>query len=402
MLERCICRNVLQLGKEAGTLRPFLGAAVLPRASIRTVRSPRSSLPAARQFTSVASHTSSIPNSEAIQEDGPSFNDLLADVERITKLERAPTEQEIQRAFTTCEILAGFLKSSFGTTRSNPKTATLDLLGLKEAKGKNLNWFTKSGLKPRAAVNKLSSVAFDLVKAPQIFVTAKHLESYVNIQTFLGRPQTFPAVFDLYASKPVPKANSSPVQYKAANLNAVASAIPLQISSQALDAAILVRDLPLCISIIETSVGTTAFTRSKFIRRALFPITLLSLTPVAAYGVASQVSKYQELVDPQTFTNMATVGFMVYVGFTSMAGYTAITTANDQMERVTWLVGTPLRYRWLREEERAMADRLAMEWGFQDREKRGDEEGRDWQLLRAWTTSRDMVLDKPELLEGME
>ena len=95
-------------------------------------------------------------------------------------------------------------------------------------------------------------------------------------------------------------------------------------------------------------------------------------------------------------------GLLAYIGFTTTLGMVAITTANDHMNRVTWETGTPLRERWLREEERAMVDRVACAWGFQDLWRRGEEEGRDWQTLRDWIRMRRMVLDKVELMEGME
>lgn len=85
-----------------------------------------------------------------------------------------------------------------------------------------------------------------------------------------------------------------------------------------------------------------------------------------------------------------------------MVGYVTITTANDQMDRVTWATGVPLWERWVREEERAAIDAVAGQWGFQDVEKRGDEEGEDWEALREWVGMRGMVLDKVSLMEGME
>jgi hypothetical protein len=35
-------------------------------------------------------------------------------------------------------------------------------------------------------------------------------------------------------------------------------------------------------------------------------------------------------------------------------------------------------------------------------EKRGEEEGVDWEDLREWVGRRGMVLDKVELMDGME
>lgn len=80
----------------------------------------------------------------------------------------------------------------------------------------------------------------------------------------------------------------------------------------------------------------------------------------------------------------------------------AITTANDQMERVTWSQGMPLRERWIREEERAAIDKVAQAWGFNETWRRGEEEGDDWEVLREWVAARGMILDAAELMEGME
>ena len=49
-----------------------------------------------------------------------------------------------------------------------------------------------------------------------------------------------------------------------------------------------------------------------------------------------------------------------------------------------------------------MVDQVAGAWGFQVINKRGEEEGGDWEALREWALMRGMVLDKPELMEGME
>ncbi|KAL8976496.1 MAG: hypothetical protein Q9177_006844 [Variospora cf. flavescens] len=83
---------------------------------------------------------------------------------------------------------------------------------------------------------------------------------------------------------------------------------------------------------------------------------------------------------------------MAYVGFTATIGAVAVTTANDQMDRVTWATGTPLRDRWTREEERMLIDRVAGAWGFQQRWRRGEEEGQDWEALREWIGMRGMAL----------
>jgi len=93
---------------------------------------------------------------------------------------------------------------------------------------------------------------------------------------------------------------------------------------------------------------------------------------------------------------------LTYVGCVGSIGFIALTTANDQMERVTWAKGMPLRERWLREEERAAIDKVAMSFGFSESEKRGDEEGPEWEEFKEWCGVRGMVVDAVELMDGME
>lgn len=101
-------------------------------------------------------------------------------------------------------------------------------------------------------------------------------------------------------------------------------------------------------------------------------------------------------------TTVAFTGLLAYMAFTGTIGIVALTTANDQMERVTWAQGMPLRERWIREEERAAIDRVAQAWGFKETWRRGEEEGLDWDALRDWAGQRGMLLDAAELMEGME
>jgi hypothetical protein len=61
-----------------------------------------------------------------------------------------------------------------------------------------------------------------------------------------------------------------------------------------------------------------------------------------------------------------------------------------------------LSARWIREEERAAFDRLALAWGFQKKARWGEEHGEDWEMLRDECGLRDMILDKTDLMEGMQ
>ncbi|KAF2460744.1 hypothetical protein BDY21DRAFT_333278, partial [Lineolata rhizophorae] len=93
---------------------------------------------------------------------------------------------------------------------------------------------------------------------------------------------------------------------------------------------------------------------------------------------------------------------MAWLGASATLGLVALATRNDHFRRVTWAQGTPLRERWVREPERAALDRVACAWGFREKWRWGEEEGVEWEALREWLAYRRMVLDKTELMEGMQ
>lgn len=101
-------------------------------------------------------------------------------------------------------------------------------------------------------------------------------------------------------------------------------------------------------------------------------------------------------------TQVAMAGILTYTTAVATVGYVALTTANDQMVRVTWATGLPLWERWMREEERNAMDKIAQAWGFKNRDKWGEEEGDEWDLLKEWTGVRGMIVDRVELMDGME
>jgi hypothetical protein len=250
--------------------------------------------------------------------------------------------------------------------------------------------------------DELSSLAYAIVKHPPVFITPEALEQYVGIQACLGKPETFPEVFQLYANKPLPEEGSSPIRYLKQNPKKVANAISVSVAHSALQTAIDAKQLAIAMDIIESSFTTTAFHRAKFVRKGLLPATGLAVAPVAAYTIASQIAILQTTMDSAMATNVAFAGILAYLGFTTTIGVVAVTTANDQMDRVTWAPGVPLRERWMREEERAAIDKVAGAWGFRETWRRGEEEGEDWDALREWVGSKAMMLDRVELMEGME
>jgi len=316
-----------------------------------------------------------------------------------------PSARATQESLEACKLLAESLVDGVELT-AKLRTPTSNLLDLEERNKPNdestSNTGSPAAAMQRRAIEELSKIAYSIVTSPQVFITPELLSSYVRTQSLLGRPETIPPIFVVYASKPVPLPNTSPIQYRNPNTNKASFAVPLAVANSALTAAIDKKDLSICFDIINTSVCTTAFRRSKFFKRALVPVSGLALAPAAAYSAASQWSVWQDTMDSEVARNVLFTGLLAYVSFTATLGVVAITTANDQMDRVTWATGTPLRERWMREEERAMVDRVAGAWGFAESWRRGEEEGRDWQNLRDWIGLRRMVLDKVELMEGME
>ena len=315
-----------------------------------------------------------------------------------------PPEQRVLYVFEHLDSLAKSLvdaKTINATTQHQQSkhgdTATSALLGSVNARQ------APSSVTKAALLTLISQKAEETMRHPNIFITPAILKSYTDLQTLLHQPSSFPDVFSLYANKPVPTAASdSSVSFSAATPDKMNTAIDPKTANAALSAAITAHDLPLATDIIETSFCTPSFRKAKVLRQALVPIGGLALAPLAAYSVASVFGAWQPMLDQQQATWMAFAGIMTYVSAVSMTGYVAITTANDQMDRVTWAQGVPLWERWVREPERAAVDRVAGAWGFKSMEKRGEEEGVDWEDLREWVGRRGMVLDKVELMDGME
>jgi hypothetical protein len=249
--------------------------------------------------------------------------------------------------------------------------------------------------------NYLSQLASDLLKDPKVFISPAILSKYVELQTLLGRPRNIPEIFHLYANKPVPQLGSSPPKYSKPSPKGHKQAIPADIAEDALGAAIETKDLALALKIIDTTYTAPAWRSHKILTKIVPPATLAGVTPLALYMIAQELSVYSNFIDPWTFKLYAFAGLSTYVACTGTLGFVAMTTANDHHDRVVWRPGTPLLDRYIREDERAALDRIACAWGFKEMWKRGDEEGEDWEGLREWISLRGMVLDKPDLMPGM-
>ncbi|KAK4957511.1 hypothetical protein LTR10_005476 [Elasticomyces elasticus] len=282
--------------------------------------------------------------------------------------------------------------------QDDDKTATSALLGSVNAR------HYPSFISQASLLNTISERAEILLRHPDVFITPQILRAYVSLQTLLHQPSSLPDIFDLYARKPIPTTSpTGKTTYSSPSPTKINSAIPSPTAHLALDSAIASHDLSLALDIITTTFCAPAYTRAKKLRQGIIPLAGLVILPLAAYTLSSQyASLFQSSMSPGYATGVAFTGIMAYVVHVSTIGYVAITTSNDQMDRVTWAQGVPLWERWIREEERAAIDRVAGKWGFEGREQRGEEEGEEWGVLREYVGTRGMELDRKELMEGME
>ncbi|ORY62216.1 uncharacterized protein BCR38DRAFT_437869 [Pseudomassariella vexata] len=327
-----------------------------------------------------------------------------------------PSEPDISAALHACKVVADYIMDESAQPQITHMVNELDstasnLLSLDKASQSSSTPGSDDGASGvripaqlKQMIDKISDTAYAILVHPTIFITPSLLRQYVHVQSRLGKSETLPGIFQLYSSKPMPRSGSgSQVVYVKQNSNKAASAIEPEVVETALDTAIESKNLDAAVGIIENSYGTTAFVRSKLLRKAGLPVVTFAVTPIAAYGLASSFSVLQDSMDAATATNTAFVGILAYVAFTASIGMVAVMTANDQMKRVTWAPGIPLRTRWIREEERAALDKIAVSWGFaEDTRRQGEEEGADWDALREYIGQRGMILDNPALMEGME
>jgi hypothetical protein len=353
----------------------------------------------AKRFASTSQALSSSLDPEA------ALRQVTAQFRSIKNSDSVPSDEAVVHLLRKCQQIVEYIVSQeqdqHGRDKRDESNATSSLLDLEE----------KAGSAPRSKVTRsavrrvsdsISQIANELLEDEKVFISPGALQCYTKIQTLLKRADHFPRIFSLYPSKPLPEPNTSPVKFRPQNPKSVKNAVPSELANMALDVAVEQKNLPLALAIIDTTFCTPAFYRAKIFKKAALPLSGLAAAPLASYVVASWFSTLQNTMDPGTATGIAFSATLAYVGFTSAVGIVAITTANDHMERVVWMSGIPLRHRWLREEERAALDKVALAWGFKDPWMRGEEEGEEWESLREFIGMRGMVLDKTELMEGMQ
>jgi len=251
------------------------------------------------------------------------------------------------------------------------------------------------------SASTLCELLYYLVRDPKVKISSSILRVYTHTQCLLGKPEYLPEIFDLYAHKPIPSASGSTITYKAARPWRLAAAIPLDLAAAALAAAIRKRDMGLAIAITDTTVATTAYQTQRFLQHAAPKLGLMTMIPFTAYTASSWVSTYQNTFEPEMAQMMAIAGATAYIGTFGSIAFVAVTTWSDHHDRVHWEVGKSLYKRWLMEDERAFLDKVAQAWGFEEKIRRGEEQGEEWEALRDTVGLRGMVLDKTEFLQGM-
>ncbi|EAW07680.1 uncharacterized protein ACLA_023950 [Aspergillus clavatus NRRL 1] len=372
---------------------------------LRPRKDPRNLLIVTRsvpgRLISVASDASTLSDPES------ALRQLSQESSKLRNVNSVPSNEAILQILRNCEQIAEALVSREQDHKESPSSAREEgnaissLLDLEEKNASKKRSKSVLSAQPHLA-DAVTEITTELLQDEKVFISPEALASYTKTQTLLKRAEHFPEIFHMYAHKPIPEENSSPVKYHKANPKSVNSAIPAELANSALAVAIEQRNLSLVLSIIDNTFCAPAYHRAKLFRKAAVPLGGLAATPAACYAIASWASTLQNTMDPSTATGIAFAATLAYVGGTSSIGLLAITSANDQMERVTWVPGIPLRHRWLREEERAALDKVAVAWGFKDIYMRGEEEGEEWDNLREFIGMRGMILDKTELMPGME
>ncbi|EGR51503.1 uncharacterized protein TRIREDRAFT_21649 [Trichoderma reesei QM6a] len=252
------------------------------------------------------------------------------------------------------------------------------------------------------ATSRISHAAYNIIAHPNVEMTPEFLELYVAIQAQLGRPESLPAVFELYANKPKPIVKDGQIAYVKQNPNAATRAIEPAVADMALQTAIDAKNLDSALGIIESSYCRPAFKRQKLIKHGTAPAIGLATLPFGIFGLSTGYAAYwQNTMDISTATGIGVAGISGYFLVVGSLGMIAKLSNKDQMKRVTWTPGTPLRYRWLREEERAALDKVACAWGFKEPWRHGEEMGPEWEGLKEYMGYRQMLLDRVEFMEGM-
>lgn len=319
--------------------------------------------------------------------------------DRFLSTDGIPARQLTIAALQTCLKAAEALQPQLRRAEAQTRASTSRLVALgAERTGMKIQ------IDPRLqdSVNKISYSAYNIISHPNVEMTSEFLELYVVIQATLGRPESLPTVLEMFSTKRKPVVKNGEIQYVAQNPNAAMKAIEEDVANMALQTAIDAKNLDAALGIVEASFSLTAFRRQKMLKHSTAPGLALASLPFGIFGLASGYAAYwQNTMDIVTATGIGAAGISGYFFVVGSLGLIAKLSNKDQMKRVTWAPGTPLRYRWLREEERAAMDKIACAWGYKESWRHGEESGPEWEGLKEYMGYRQMILDRVEFMEGM-
>ncbi|KAF3932186.1 hypothetical protein ABW20_dc0109042 [Dactylellina cionopaga] len=337
---------------------------------------------------------------------------------------KIPRETEVILAFKSLQRLAANYpapKSQSSTVaKTNPNDAILSLTGASVTDGNGngdgappVGELTPEPIQQspetieaekvarlNTPVHPLMDMAYHIMIHPYVFISPKVLSEYVKLASILKDPSTLPSVFKLYANKDVLYDASKPA--KKQRPNAAKNAIEYKTAKEALQVAISAKNMPLALDIIDNSVSTSAWCRQKLWTKFVPFTAAAGAIPIVIWKFADWLAQFQEQWLHEKAMAYAFIGFMTYYICTGSLGMIALLTWNDHMIRVNWIPGVFMRERWFMEEQRALADRVAMAWGYQEPHKRGLETGWEWEMLRHWAGVRGMIIDSSEMVEGRE
>ncbi|KZZ99087.1 hypothetical protein AAL_02638 [Moelleriella libera RCEF 2490] len=318
---------------------------------------------------------------------------------KFMSIDGIPTSQLTQAALQSCLRAAASLNPQLKRAESQSKASASKLVTLgAERTGARI----PVDARIQDAANKISQAAYSIISHPNVEMKPEFLELYVHVQAQLGRPESLPSVLELYATKPKPVVRDGEITHIKQASNAASRAIEESVASMALQTAIDARNLDASLGIIEAAYCVPAFKRQKLIRHGTAPAMGLATLPFGIVGLSTAYAAYwQNTMDISTATGIGIAGISGYLFVVGSLGVIAKLSNKDRMRRVTWAPGTPLRYRWLREDERAALDKVACAWGFKEPWRHGEETGPEWEGLREYMGYRQMLLDRVEFMDGM-
>lgn len=317
----------------------------------------------------------------------------------LSAVDTVPDQQATTSALQSCLRAASSLHPQLKRAQGKSKASASRLALLGAERGGNTH---PMDAELTTASNGVSQIAYNIITHPNVEMTQDILELYVHTQAQLGRPESLPSIFELYASKPKPEVKNGVVQYVSQDPNSASKAIDKAVADVALQTAIESKHLDAALGITEAAFCVRAFKRQKLLKRATVPAMAAASLPFGILGLGTAYASYwQNTMDITTATGIGVAGISGYFFVVGGLGMIAKLSAKDQMKRVTWLPGTPLRYRWMREEEREALDKIACAWGFKESWRHGEETGAEWEGLREHMGYRQMILDRVEFMEGM-